>query len=566
MNNLISNVLEPLSQFRLRSWFMKAVLSGLHLTSFGGIGIKTIADFNASCSSIVAQLEIVIPNSTLYFSDLVSARTTMQLSDNHLSCGRTSQLVYEDICRISLYVSTSNRSGINMEVWLPRKWTGRFLSTGNGGLSGCIQYEDMAYGSALGIATVGANNGHNGTSGGAFLGNSDIVEDYAYRSIHTGVVVGKAISKRFYGAAHTKSYYIGCSTGGRQGLKSVQDFPQDFDGVVAGAPANAFSGLLSWSGRHYGITGTPGFSSFITEEQWTNLIHPDIMEQCDTIDGVADGVIEDPNLCDYKSERLVCLSNAKDRSKCLSGEQAKTIRKIFSPLYSPEGKLWYPRQQPGSEDIIAKNMMYSGKPFPYTALRLAQDWFRYALYNNPELDVTKLNMTDWAYSQAVNPFNIDTWEGDLSRFRSRNGKLITWHGQADGLISPANSERYYNHVSHTMNMPPSELDHFYRFFRVSGSGHCRGGDGPWAIGQSLKALGKAGKLDEEFLNPDKNLLTAMIRWVEEGKAPETILGRKYANDSLATDIQSSRRHCRYPLRNRYDGIGDNSQPDSWSCK
>lgn len=188
--------------------------------------------------------------------------------------------------------------------------------------------------------------------------------------VHTGVVIGKAISKQFYGKSHTKSYYLGCSTGGRQGLKSVQDFPEDFDGVIAGAPANAFSGLLSWSGRHYGITGPPGSESFITEEQWKNLVHPDIMEQCDTIDGVADGVIEDPNLCDYKPERLICSSNVRDKSKCLSGGQARAIRKIFSPLYSPEGELWFPRQQPGSEDASIIAAMYSGKPFPFTVVRI----------------------------------------------------------------------------------------------------------------------------------------------------------------------------------------------------
>ncbi|KAJ3862620.1 Tannase/feruloyl esterase [Lentinula novae-zelandiae] len=539
---------------------MKAVLSGLHITSFAGITVKTSSHFNAMCSSIVPPLKSSIPNTTVYFSDLLFAGTTVQLSDNHPSCERPSQLVFEDTCRIAMYVSTSNRSGINMEIWLPRNWTGRFLSTGNGGLSGCIQYEDMAYASALGIATVGGNNGHNGTSGKAFLRNPDVVEDYASRSVHTGVVIGKAISKQFYGKSHTKSYYLGCSTGGRQGLKSVQDFPEDFDGVIAGAPANAFSGLLSWSGRHYGITGPPGSESFITEEQWKNLVHPDIMEQCDTIDGVADGVIEDPNLCDYKPERLICSSNVGDKAKCLSGGQARAIRKIFSPLYSLEGELWFPRQQPGSEDASIIAAMYSGKPFPFTV-----DWFRYSLYNDPEFDVTKLNMTDWAYSEAVNPFNINTWEGDLSRFRSRNGKLITWHGQADGLISPANSERYYNHVSHTMNLPPSEIDDFYRFFRISGTGHCRGGDGAWVIGQTLRSL-KRVQLDMEFLNPDGNVLTAIIRWVEEGKSPDTLLGRKYLNDSISMGVQSSRRHCRYPFRTQYDGTGDSSQPTSWLCK
>ncbi|KAJ3783996.1 Tannase/feruloyl esterase [Lentinula aff. detonsa] len=557
MNNLISDIIKILSQFRLPSELRKAATFGLGITSFAGKTMET-ADFHSACSSVVPQMSI--PNTTVYFSDFVPTGSIIELRDNDPSCGRPSQFVLEDICRISMYTSTSTRSGLNLEVWLPRNWTGQFLSTGNGGLSGCIQYEDMAYASALGIATVGANNGHNGTSGKAFLQNPDVVEDYVYRSAHTGVVVGKAITKEFYGKSHTKSYYLGCSTGGRQGLKSVQDFPEDFDGVIAGAPANDFSGLLSWSGRHFGILGPPGSPSFITEEQWTNLIHTDIIEQCDTVDGVADGVIEDPNLCDYKPERLICSSDTNDRPNCLSGEQAKAIRTIFSPLYNPEGELWFPRQHPGSEDAVTRAMMYSGKPFPYTA-----DWFRYTLYNDPNLDVTKLNRSDWAYSQAVNPFNIDTWKGDLSRFKSRNGKLITWHGQSDGLISPANSERYYDHVSHTMNIPPSELDHFYRFFRISGLGHCRGGDGAWAIGQTLRNIEKI-QLDKEFLDPDRNVLTSMIRWVEEGKAPDTLFGRKYVNDSMALGIQSSRRHCRYPLRNQYHGSGNSSLPESWTCR
>ncbi|KAJ3710156.1 ferulic acid esterase [Lentinula raphanica] len=524
-------------------------------------------EFQSACSSIVSQIESLLPgpgtsSTTVYFSEVIPSGTIISLEDNHPSCGRPSQLIFSDVCRIALYTSTSTRSGINMELWLPRNWTGRMLSTGNGGLSGCIQYEDIAYGSALGMASFGTNNGHNGTSGEAFLQNPDVVEDYAYRSVHAATVLSKTIIKEFYhGISHTKSYYLGCSTGGRQGLKSVQDFPEDFDGVIAGAPANDLSSLLSWSSRYHSILGGSDSPSFITEGQWSNLIHPDILDQCDAIDGVADGVIEDPNLCDYKPERLMCLSGAKDKSKCLEREQVRALRSVFSPFYGPDGELWYPRQQPGSENAVTRMTMYSNKPHPYTA-----DWFRYVIYNNPDLDVTKLNRTDWAYAKTLNPFNVDTWEGDLSRFKSRNGKLITWHGQADGLISPANSERYYNHVSYTMNMPPSELDEFYRFFRVSGLGHCRGGEGAWVIGQTLRSIAD-GRLDEEFLDPDGNVLMAMIRWVEEGQAPETLRGRKYVNDSMSLGVQSSRRHCRYPLRNQYNGgSADGAQSEAWTCK
>ncbi|KAE9387417.1 tannase and feruloyl esterase [Gymnopus androsaceus JB14] len=531
MDDVFNSVTEAMSRLKLGgAGIIKALVSGLHATSIAQGITKSSAEFNKSCSSIASQLESIIPNGTIYFSDLVLAGSSVEFPENHSSCNRPSQVVFEDTCRIALYVSTSNNSGVNMEAWLPRKWTGRFLSTGNGGLSGCIQYEDMAYGSALGFATVGTNNGHNGTSGEAFLNNLDVVEDFAYRSVLTGVSVGKTISKQFYSVPHAKSYYMGCSTGGRQGLKAAQDFPEHFDGIIAGAPAAAFSALESWHGYLHQITGPPGSPSFISPEQWNTLVDPDILDQCDTIDGVKDGILEDPNLCDYKPERLICPSHAKDRSTCLSGEQAKAIRKIFSPFYGSEGELLYPRLQPGSLNIVPNG--------PATVI-----------YNDPNFNTTNLNLTDFS-SEAANPFNIDTWNGDLSSLKSKSGKLLTWHGQADGLISSSNSERYYQHV---------------------GMGHCRGGPGAWAIGQSLAGTG--GVVDEEMrrLKPDSeggegNVLMAMVRWVEQGIPPEELVGVKYVEDDKTLGVKRRRSHCRYPMRNVYDGVGDGDKMESWKCK
>ena len=139
-----------------------------------------VDDFQSSCASIASTLEI--ENATVYFSQFVSAGTNLSIPDYNVTCGAPYQAVSADICRIGLYVATSNRSGINMETWLPANWTGRFLSAGNGGLAGCIGYDDLAYASGLGFAAVGANNGHNGTSGGAFYNNAEVVADFAYRS------------------------------------------------------------------------------------------------------------------------------------------------------------------------------------------------------------------------------------------------------------------------------------------------------------------------------------------------------------------------------------------------
>ncbi|THU94497.1 tannase and feruloyl esterase [Dendrothele bispora CBS 962.96] len=522
------------------------------------LGVTSLArsfDFDTTCSSITSQVSI--PNATVYFSSLVPGGTNLTFPDNDPTCTRPSQLVLTDMCRIAMFVATSERSGINFEAWFPRNWTGRFLSTGNGGLSGCIQYEDLAYAAALGFATVGANNGHNGTSGAPFLNNPDVVEDFAFRSMHTGVVVGKNLTETFYGSPYTKSYYLGCSTGGRQGLKSVQDFPEDFDGVVAGAPAVDFDHLNDWSGHFFGITGNTTAPTFLPTQQWIDLVHPDILAQCDGIDGVKDGVIEDPNLCDYDPSTLVCVEGSANQTNttCITEAQAGMIKNVFKPFFI-EGQFAYPRMQPGSEDVP---FYYNGAPSPYTS-----DWFRYVVYNDPNYDVTTLSEKDWAYSAQLDPFNISTWSGDLSTFRERQGKVLTYHGQADAIISSKNSERYYDRVSQVMGLESTELDEFYRLFRISGMHHCSGGPGAWEIGQTLAGSGGNSKYLMD-LDPESNVLMAMVRWVEEGIAPETVLGTKFMNDTVANRVQFSRAHCRYPLRNTYDGVGDPTKKESWNC-
>jgi feruloyl esterase len=141
------------------------------------------SSFKQQCAQFGRDLKIA--NATVWFSEFVAAGTNLTFPDNNVTCTRPSQVVSADICRVALYVATSSRSGISMEAWLPRNWTGRFLSTGNGGISGCIQYEDLAYTSGLGFSTVGANNGHNGTGGTAFYNNTDVVTDFGWRSVHT---------------------------------------------------------------------------------------------------------------------------------------------------------------------------------------------------------------------------------------------------------------------------------------------------------------------------------------------------------------------------------------------
>ena len=184
-----------------------------------------------------------------------------------------------------------------------------------------------------------------------------------YESLHTGVLVGKQLTKLFYKKAHEKSYYLGCSLGGRQGIKSAEMFPSDFDGIVAGSPALDFNNLASWRASFFPITGSVGSPDYITASTWTGLIHDEILNQCDGLDGVVDGIIEDPYLCHFRPEALLC---AKDTVRsCLTPTQVEVVRKVYSNLYGEDGKLIYPSMQPGSE-VKAVEKLYAGKPFSYS--------------------------------------------------------------------------------------------------------------------------------------------------------------------------------------------------------
>lgn len=181
--------------------------------------------------------------------------------------------------------------------------------------------------------------------------------------LHTITVAGKRLTNLFYDRAYKKSYYLGCSLGGRQGIKAAKMFPSDFDGIVAGSPALDFNNLQSWRASFFPITGSNTSSEFISMGLWTTLIHDEVLNQCDGLDGVIDGIIEDPTLCSFRPEALLCKKN--DSTNCLMSTQVEMVRKIFSPFYGEDGNLIYPAMQPGSE-ILAAEKLYAGAPFSYS--------------------------------------------------------------------------------------------------------------------------------------------------------------------------------------------------------
>jgi len=507
-------------------------------------------NFEQTCSHLSDTL--TVENATIETIDLVSAGTNLTFPNVDPSCRTASQVVPVDICRVQMTLATSDRSSTFMEAWLPRNWTGRFLATGNGGIGGCIQYADLAYGAKLGFAASGSNNGHSGQNGTKFLGNIEVVRDFAWRALHSSAEAGKKVSEQFYGDTHNTSYYLGCSTGGRQGLNMAENFASSFDGIVAGAPAVAFSNLTSWSGRFYSLIKSAGPDGVPPPEALA-AIDQALLEQCDGLDGAMDGILEDPSLCNFRPESLTCPSGGAGNSTCLTSRQVSLVRGIFSPLYGKDGDMIYPRLQPGPGLTGAILNIYGvGSQFLYT-----DHWFKYAVYNDPDLDTSHLTPEQMAYAWNSNPGNSNTWSGDLSGAKKSGTKILHYHGQADPLISSAISNEYYDHVVRTMGIPNKELDAFYRFFRIGGMGHCTGGAGAVNIGN----MG----MTSASLEPDENVLMAMVRWVEEGVAPEAVTGSAFMHQNPSEGIDFKRKHCRYPMRNVYSGSGDEKDVSSWEC-
>ncbi|KAJ7643189.1 Tannase/feruloyl esterase [Mycena rosella] len=421
---------------------------------------------------------------TLHLENTTILEVTHVASPTNVStpgtCQATVPLTSAPLCRVQFVINTTSTSAVHAEAWLPDTWFGRFMATGNGGLSGCIDYTAVDYGASLHFATFGTDNGHDGQSGLPFLN-------------HPEAVIGKQMVQAYYGVPAAKSYYLGCSTGGREGTQAALRFPEDFDGIVAGAPATDFNHLQGWSGS-LGIT-------------W-----------CDALDGLVDGIISEPDDCDFRPEILACTGTST--AGCLTPPQLDAVRNIYSPLLGHHGELLYPRYSPGAEADPIAELILGGSFFQFTA-----DWERYVILNVTEHNFTDFGLPDIALFDKINAGGIATFDGDMSAFRDRGGKFLrTTDGATRYVISSTNSKR-------TLAMP--SLDEFYRLFLIPGMSHCFGGLGAPAFGQ-----GTAPGLN--VVNASShNILLALVDWVEGGVAPATIIGSGANN--------TERTHCRYPM-------------------
>jgi feruloyl esterase len=491
----------------------------------------------ATCESLAS---LSLPNTTITLAKSVGAGGFTPTKPFQLPPTMLQGLpAFKDLpafCRVAASVKPTKDSDIKFEIWMPvAGWNGRFLGVGNGGYSGEVWYPFMSEPLARGYATASTDTGHEGSVMDASfaMGHPEKVIDFGYRAVHEMTVKAKAIIAAYYGQAPRLAYWNGCSTGGRQGLMEAQRFPTDFDGIIAGAPANYMTRLSA----HYVWVGQAlhkDEASFIPPTKLPAL-HNAMLQACDAWDGVKDGILEDPTRCNFDPKMLECKS--ADGPSCLTSAQVEAVRKIYGPSINPRTKEpLYPGLVPGGELGWAVGV---GQVVP-EPMPLATGIFKFVVFKDPNWDYRTFNFDrDSARADKVVGGTMNAIDPNLKAFFSRGSKLLQYHGWADPGITPLNSLNYYKSVVNTMG-GSSKIDDSYRLFMVPGMDHCSGGDGP----DRFDAVG------------------ALEQWRENKKAPDQIIASRIRNGKA----DRTRPLCPYPQVAVYRGTGSTDDAANFACK
>jgi len=494
-----------------------------HLLIFAcGIAVPAFA---ASCDSLAS---LALPDTTITSAQVVAAGQFTPPGGNGKAKGANAYKELPAFCRVAATLKPSSDSDIKIEVWLPAaNWNRKLQAVGNGGWAGVISYPALADAVRAGYASVSTDTGHTSPGGSFALGHPEKLIDFGWRSEHEMTVKAKAMIRAFYGSAPRYSYWNGCSTGGRQGFKEAQMFPNDFDGIIAGAPANR-TAISLWIA--FAVLKDP--ASYIPPSKYP-VIHQAALEACDLRDGVKDGLIEDPTKCKFDPKVLLCKNG--DGPSCLTAPQVDAAKKIYSSATNPRtGTVLFSSMVPGSE--LGWGVQAAG-PEPSANI---YDHFKYVVFKNPAWDWRTFDF-DKGVALADQPDNavMNATDPNLKAFFAHNGKLLIYHGWADTNVPPLNTVKYYNSVLDTMG-GAAKTSNNIRLFMEPGMGHCGGGEGP-------NVFDKVGALEQ---------------WVEQNKAPEKML----ASHSTNGQVDRTRPLCPYPQVAKYKGSGSIDDAANFACR
>ena len=459
-------------------------------------------------------------------------------------------------CRVAGVIKPAADSDIQFEVWMPSSgWNGKLQGVGNGGFAGSISFTGLAEAIRHGYAAASTDTGHEAgvTDASWALKHPDKIADFGYRAIHETTAKGKAIIHAFYGNAPRRSYFSSCSNGGRQALMEAQRFPADYDGIIAGAPANYWTHLLTTAiVDSEALLADP--ASYIPAAK-IPAIEAAVLETCDALDGVKDGVLENPPQCHFDPSQLLC--KGQDSDSCLTAPQVAALQKIYAGPRNSKGEQILPGYSPGGESGSQGWGLWITGSAPTKSLMFAfgTHFFQNMLFNDPKWDFKTfaldhdMKLADDELAPMLNATNPD-----LSAFRKRGGKLIMYHGWSDAAIPPQNAVNYYQNVVSKMGAKNSLT--FVRLFMVPGMQHCAGGPGPSMFGQFSAAEG----------DPQSNIGAALEQWVEKGLAPEQIVATKYkVGMNPASGVERTRPLCAYPKVAHWKGQGSTDDAANFVC-
>jgi feruloyl esterase len=433
---------------------------------------------------------------------------------------------------------------------------------------------------------MSTDTGHNSVSsnGTWAYNNEGAILDWGYRAMHGSVVLAKELTTAYYSNKILYNYYLGCSTGGSkfllahlmtitrltyyalgQGLKDIQLYPEDFDGVVAGAPAWWTKHLQPWTSK-VGSYNLPNTSAHHIPPSLFPAIGAEVMRQCDGADGVVDTIVSDPNACDFNPDFLLCTPSKN--TSCLTSPQLNTLHQIYSDYVDTNQTFVFPHLWLGSEaqwvPLIGGT---TNQPNP-----LGPDYVKYFLNRGPQWKWQDFDYGVIQQADAEDPGNATADDFDLTPFLARGGKLLHYHGMSDGLIPTGSSVYLHSQILRTLAPKGVSLDSFYRFFLVPGMQHCSGTastvNAPWyfAGGNQAAALSSSAYGVPGFRDAKHDVLLAMMEWVEKGVAPTEIIATKWVNDTLQDKVMRQRPLCMWPKKQKWSGKGDVNAANTWSCE
>ena len=505
---------------------------------------QSARDLDQACSGIA---KLALPQTRIVFAEAIHANEAHAVAGTEKGIGLDAPVeVHRSFCRVAGVVEAA----INFEVWMPlENWNGRFQGLGLGAFWGKLPYRAMGQSLDKGYAVGGTDTGHqsewdDGTwamSDGKL--NKSAVEDWAHRGIHEMTVKSQAIVAELYGRPAQYSYFTGCSSGGFQAMTEAQRYPADYDGILAGAPANYITHLQAAQISFGLATHVDPATDLEKPINKLPLLRKAVLDTCDALDGVEDGLLENPAVCPFDPQQLAC-TGSEDSATCLTAPQVQAVKRIYADVRRSDGTKIFPGFPMGSESgWSAMKADYLGSN---GQVAWAETLYRYLVWQDPDWDYATMDLDrDVAYAdQHVGPI-LNSINADLRPFRERGGKLIQYHGWADWGITPYNSIDYFNSVVSTVGGSTSDaarqdVQGFHRLFLMPGVSHCSGGDGP----DTFDGLG------------------ALEAWVERGEAPERIQAAKLVDGKTVR----TRPLCPYPQVARYDGSGSIDEAANFACE